>query len=44
MLKKLVLAAILAIQFAAVCDVASADIPWPDCYPCPANPPANHAK
>ena len=35
MLKKLALLAILAIQFAAVCGVASADLPWPDCWPCP---------
>jgi hypothetical protein len=38
MLKRLVLAAILALQFAAVCSVASADLPWPKCYPCPGDP------
>lgn len=35
MLKKLVLVAFLALQLAAVCGVASADLPWPTCGPCP---------
>lgn len=35
MLKRLVLLAILALQTAAVCNIASADLPWPICYPCP---------
>ncbi len=35
MLKKIVFAAILALQFAAVTSVASADLPWPICGPCP---------
>jgi hypothetical protein len=37
MTKRLVLAAILALQFAVVCGVASADMPWPRCGPCPAD-------
>ncbi len=35
MIKKLVFAAFLALQFAAVCSVATADLPWPQCMPCP---------
>ncbi len=34
MLKKIAFAAILAIQFAAVASIATADAPWPLCYPC----------
>ncbi len=35
MLKKIVFAAILALQFAAVTSVATAEGPWPTCGPCP---------
>ena len=36
MLKRIVLIAILAIQTAAVCSVAKADMPFPKCFPtCP---------
>ena len=35
MTKRLVIAAILALQTAAVCSVAKADLPFPTCYPCP---------
>jgi hypothetical protein len=34
-MKKFVILAILAIQTAAVCSVAKADLPFPTCYPCP---------
>jgi hypothetical protein len=37
MIKKIVFATILALQFAAVCSVATADLPWPTCAPCPAD-------
>lgn len=43
MLKRLVLAAILALQFAAVTSIATADMPWPKCYPCPGDNVYNHA-
>lgn len=35
MLKRLAIVAILALQTAAVCSVAKADLPFPTCYPCP---------
>jgi hypothetical protein len=35
MVKKLVLIALLALQTAAVCNIVSADLPWPHCMPCP---------
>ena len=35
MLKKIVFVVILALQCAAVCSVATADMPWPTCGPCP---------
>ena len=38
MLKKIIFAALLALQFAAVCGVATADLPFPLCYPCPKKP------
>jgi hypothetical protein len=38
MLKRIVLIALLALQTVAVTSVASADLPWPQCYPCPGLP------
>ena len=35
MLRKLLFVAILALQAAVVCNVATADYPWPICPPCP---------
>lgn len=35
MFKKIAMVVMLALQFAAVCSVASADLPWPTCGPCP---------
>ena len=35
MFKKLVLAALLALQIGAVATSASAESPWPLCFPCP---------
>lgn len=37
MIKKLVLAAVLALSVAST---ISADVPWPSCLPCPDSPPA----
>ena len=34
MIKKMLFVLILALQLAAVTNVASADWPWPTCYPC----------
>ena len=34
-MRKLMLVLVLALQFAAVVSVASADDPWPDCRKCP---------
>jgi hypothetical protein len=34
MLKRIFFVVMLALQAAAVTSVASADIPWPTCYPC----------
>jgi hypothetical protein len=34
MLKKALLALILALQFAAVANVVTASAPWPSCFPC----------
>lgn len=36
MIKRLVLAAVLALGLASI---VSADVPWPSCYPCPSTPP-----
>ena len=41
MLKRIALTVLIAVQFAVVCGVASADLPWPVCGPCPADPPAS---
>ena len=38
MLKKIAFVALLALQFAAVCGVATADLPFPKCGPCPPRP------
>lgn len=35
MMKKIALVAFLALQFAVVSGIASADLPWPTCGPCP---------
>jgi len=35
MLKKVLFILALALQVAAVSTVATADNPWPVCYPCP---------
>jgi hypothetical protein len=35
MIKRIAILAILAIQTAAVCSIAKADLPFPTCYPCP---------
>jgi hypothetical protein len=34
MLKRILFIVMLALQATAVTSVASADWPWPDCYPC----------
>lgn len=41
MLKKVLFVLILALQAAAIVNVAVADSPFPNCYPCPAGPDAN---
>ncbi len=40
MIKTLVFAGILAVQFAAVANVASANDPMPGCWPCGGDPPS----
>jgi hypothetical protein len=37
-MKKLLLVLFLALQFAGVVSVATAESPLPECYPCPKNP------
>ena len=34
MLKRIFFVVMLALQAAAVTGVASADLPWPECFPC----------
>ncbi len=40
MLKKMMLTLILALQFSAIVNMANAEIPFPQCWPCPDDPPA----
>jgi hypothetical protein len=35
MVRKLVFALLLTLQFAVIADLASAYVPFPSCYPCP---------
>jgi len=35
MLKRFAIALILALQFGAIANVATAEIPFPQCWPCP---------
>ena len=35
MLKRLVFALLLALPFVAATSVATAEVPWPQCLPCP---------
>jgi hypothetical protein len=39
MLKRLMLAVLLALQFVAVTNVATAEVPFPQCLPCPEDDP-----
>ena len=34
MLKKILLALVLALQFAAAANVTRDPVPWPECFPC----------
>ena len=36
MLKRMLMILVLALQFVAVADLATADPPFPECLPCPA--------
>lgn len=38
-MKKALLALILALQFAGIVSVATAESPFPECYPCPESKP-----
>jgi len=35
MFKRIAFTVLLALQFAAIADLSKADVPWPQCYPCP---------
>jgi len=35
MLKRIVITLILALQIGAIVNVASAEVPFPQCWPCP---------
>lgn len=34
-MKKLLLILALALQFVTIANLATAEPPWPECYPCP---------
>lgn len=38
MLKKLLIVLALAFTFVSAANRATAEPPWPECYPCPSNP------